>query len=68
MRYKVIKKLYCPILARRVEKGEEIEVKDEHLESYKGYIEKPKVVEIVEVKKVVEVIEQAKETPKKKVR
>ena len=41
MKYEVIKKFYDPFLQRRVMPGESIEVKNKHIEGYKGYIEIP---------------------------
>lgn len=42
MKYKVIKKFYCPIKQSRVSVGEIIEVAEKNLEGYKQYIEIPK--------------------------
>jgi hypothetical protein len=58
MTYKVLKKLYCPILGRRVEKGEEIEIVEDNLEAYRQYVE----VKEEEVKKA-PTIEEAMSAP-----
>lgn len=63
MKYRVIKKFYDPFLCRRVEVNEYVDVKDEHLEGYKGYVEIIK--NVIEVNKV---DVEFKKEPKKKMR
>lgn len=42
MKYKVIKRLYDPFESRRIFPGEFIEISQNNLKCYKGYIEIPK--------------------------
>ena len=58
MKYKAIKKFYCPIKQARVSVGEMVEVADENLDGYKQYIEIPKIEEIE--KKIEEVEKKTK--------
>ncbi len=60
MRYKVVRRLYCPFRGRRVYPGEVIEIEKKHLPGYLPYIEQPK-----ETAKPKPVYETAQDKPKK---
>lgn len=63
MKYKVLKPLFCPVAQKRFAVGEMVEVSDEHLESYKPYIEVPGAPKEPEPEKAQVTIEEAKTAP-----
>ena len=63
MKYKVSKKFFDPFLQKRMAVGDMVEVTNEHLESYRPYIEIPGAPKEEVVEKKAPTIEEAKAVP-----
>jgi hypothetical protein len=62
MKYKTLKPLYCPLSQRRITPGEYIEIPEQHLQSYKGFVE---IIETATIEPVVEVAIKPKSKKKR---